>query len=89
MPMQSKFIRVATRLTLCAGLLAAINVAAHAGEVRDHRSGSSGGGVQVTNTSHNGGSSGGTVRDHRSKPVVRDHRKPIVCVSGLFSTTCQ
>jgi hypothetical protein len=63
--------------------------------VRDHRSGSggsSGGGVQVTTTSHSVSGSGSTVRDHRTKPVVRDHRKSPTtgfCFGGLFSTaTC-
>jgi hypothetical protein len=63
---------------------------AQGGQVRDHRSGANEGGTQTSNTpvvrDHRSSSSGtATVRDHRSKPVVRDHRKPIVCVGGLFS----
>lgn len=71
-------------MTLAAGMLL-FSAAAYAGSnrsqnssnVRDHRTGS--------------GQGGAIVRDHRSsasKPVVRDHRKPIVCVSGLFNTSC-
>jgi hypothetical protein len=90
MPAQSKFVRLAAKTALCFALLFAINTGARAGDVRDHRSGSSGGGVQVTNTSHGGSGSGGTVRDHRTKPVVRDHRKSPstgFCFGGLFSST--
>jgi hypothetical protein len=92
MPRQSNFIRLAVEAALCATVLLAVSVTARAGEVRDHRSGSGGGGgVTVTNTSHNGGGSSSTVRDHRTKPVVRDHRKPIVCVVGPFDapSKCQ
>jgi hypothetical protein len=95
MPVQSKFARLAAKTALCFALLLAINAGARAGDVRDHRSGSggsSGGGVQVTTTSHSGSGSGSTVRDHRTKPVVRDHRKSPTtgfCFGGLFSTaTC-
>jgi hypothetical protein len=87
MPMQSKFIGITAKIVMGTMLLVTINVAARGGEVRDHRSGSSGGGVQVTNTSHNGGTPGSTTRDHRTKPVVRDHRKPILCFGGLTSGT--
>ena len=89
MSMQSKFIRTAAKAVLCAAFVLTLNAAAGAGGVRDHRSGSGGdggGGVTVTTTSHNGGGSGSTVRDHRTKPVVRDHRKPLVCVVGPFDS---
>jgi hypothetical protein len=89
MRIQSVPLRLIVAVTICTGLLVAV---AHSGEVRDHRSGSGGGGVQVTNTSHNGGgsSSNSTTRDHRTKPVVRDHRKTPTtgfCFGGLFGGT--
>jgi hypothetical protein len=84
-------LRLTAAVALCTGLMVA---AAHSGEVRDHRSGSGGGdggGVHVTNTTHHGGSSSsGTTRDHRTKPVVRDHRKKTstgFCFGGLFGGT--
>jgi hypothetical protein len=83
---QSMPLRLTAAVAICMGLLISV---AHGGEVRDHRSGSSGGGVQVTNTPH-GGSSGGTTRDHRTKAVVHDHRKnPSTgfCFGGLFGGT--
>lgn len=67
----------ASMMLFSAAAYAGGNRSQNISNVRDHRTGSSQGGV--------------TVRDHRSsasKPVVRDHRKPIVCVSGLFSTSC-
>jgi hypothetical protein len=41
--------------------------------VRDHRKGTDGGGVTVSNTPDDP-----IVRDHRDEPVVRDHRNEIV-----------
>ena len=87
--MQSKLIRMTAGMAVCSVFLLALNVAAQCGEARDHRSGASGGGVQVTNTPPKGSGSNSTVRDHRTKPVVRDHRKPIVCVKGPFDGSCQ
>jgi hypothetical protein len=90
--MQSTFLRLTLGAAIFTGLLV---TAAQSGQVRDHRSGASEGGVQTSKTpvvrDHRTGSHGtAVVHDHRSKPVVRDHRKPLVhvCVSGLFSTQC-
>jgi hypothetical protein len=76
MRLRSTSLRLVAAVAICTGLLVAV---AHSGEVRDHRSGSSGGGVQTSATS--------TVRDHRSSstgtPVVRDHRsKPVSAITA-------
>lgn len=90
MRIQSRFRRSVAGVAICTGLLVAV---AHGGEVRDHRSGASGGGIQNSNTpvvrDHRTGShKTAIVRDHRSKPVVRDHRQPIVCVGGGLFGSC-
>jgi hypothetical protein len=90
--MQSTFLRLTLGAAIFTGLLVS---AAQSGQVRDHRSGASQGGVQTSKTPvvrdhRNGSQKTAVVHDHRSKPVVHDHRKPPVhvCVSGLFSTQC-
>ena len=90
MRMHSTFLQLTMGVAICTGLLVTV---AYSGQVRDHRSGASGGGVHTSNTpvvhDHRTGSHGkAVVRDHRTKPVVRDHRKPIVCVRGLFGGPC-
>ena len=91
MQMQSTFLRLTLGAAIFTGLLV---TAAQSGQVRDHRSGAGEGGVTSKTPvvrDHRTGSHGtAVVHDHRSKPVVRDHRKPLVhvCVSGLFSTQC-